>query len=141
MFCTNKREKVSEPVFLFQLLKQVATVQYLGNDTQRRTLFLPFCICEIALVLKEVAKSLQARSSDLNCASYNCVLCCLWTISGLLLTMFVCFSAFYCYGGFYLRFEHILNHRKISRKNLVRPLYLNRTTQKKLCEIAYFAFL
>lgn len=50
MFCTNEREKVSEPAFLFKLLKQVATVQYLNNDTQRRTLFLPFCIYRIALV-------------------------------------------------------------------------------------------
>lgn len=58
MFCTNKREKDSESAFLFQLLKKVATVQYLSNDTQRRMLFLPFCISELPWLLEEVAKSL-----------------------------------------------------------------------------------
>lgn len=48
-FCTNRREKVSEPAFLFQLLKQVAIVQCLSSNAHRRTLFLSFRVCRIAL--------------------------------------------------------------------------------------------
>lgn len=47
----TKEKKVSELAFLFQLLKQVATVQCLSSDAQRM-LLLPFCTCRIALVFR-----------------------------------------------------------------------------------------